>query len=152
VNVLQKNHVATMVLVVQPHALETGKVQVDAKAMAAGLQAEGHIALYGIYFDSGKSEVKAESAAQLGEMARLLQGDAGLKVYVVGHTDSQGSLDGNLALSRARAQAVVDALVRTHKVDARRLAAAGVASYAPVASNASEPGRAKNRRVELVLQ
>ena len=61
-------------------------------------------------------------------------------------------LDGNIALSRARAQAVMDALVKTYKLDAKRLAAAGVASYAPVASNASEAGRAKNRRVALVLQ
>jgi OOP family OmpA-OmpF porin len=152
VQVLQKNHVATLVAVIQPQALETGKVQVDAKAMAASLTAEGRVALYGLYFDSGRREVKPESSAQLGEMARLLQGDAKLKVYIVGHTDSQGTLDGNLALSRARAQAVIDALVREHKIDARRLAAAGVASYSPVASNASEAGRAKNRRVELVLQ
>ena len=57
-----------------------------------------------------------------------------------------------LILSRARAQAVVDALVKTHKIDIKHLAATGVASYAPLASNASEVGRAKNRRVELVLQ
>jgi flagellar motor protein MotB len=79
-------------------------------------------------------------------------GDPRLKVYIVGHSDNQGSLDSNLALSRARAQSVVDALVKGHKVDPKRLAAAGVASYTPAASNANDGGRAKNRRVELVAQ
>jgi outer membrane protein OmpA-like peptidoglycan-associated protein len=132
--------------------MDNGMVTVDAAALAKGLQADGKIALYGIYFDSGKSELKPESKAQLDEMARLLQGSAALRVYIVGHTDNQGALDANLALSRARAQAVVDALVRSYKIDGRRLAAAGVASYAPVASNADDAGRARNRRVELVLQ
>lgn len=149
---LADKHVATVVQIIQPQAMEAGKVTVDANALARGLQAEGKIALYGLYFDTGKSEVKPESQAQLGEMAKLLQASPALRVFIVGHTDNQGTLDANLALSRARAQAVVDALVKQHKVDARRLGAAGVASYAPVASNADEPGRAKNRRVELVLQ
>jgi outer membrane protein OmpA-like peptidoglycan-associated protein len=143
---------STYVQIVQPKAMETGKVTVDANAMSKGLHAEGKIALYGLFFDTGKSEIKPESKAQLDEMVKLLQASAALKVFVVGHTDNQGALDANLALSRARAQAVVDALVKTYKIDAKRFAAAGVANYAPVASNASEAGRAKNRRVELVLQ
>jgi OmpA-OmpF porin, OOP family len=151
-NVFADKHVATLVQIVQPQAMETGKVTVDAKAIASALQAEGKMALYGVYFDTGKSELKAESKAQLDEMAKLLQTSAALRVFVVGHTDNQGALDANLALSRARAQAVVDALVKTYKVDAKRLGAAGVASYAPVASNGSDTGRAKNRRVELVAQ
>lgn len=149
---LKGKYVATLVVIVQPKALETGKVQVDANALAKGLQAEGKIALYGIFFDTGKAEVKPESKAQLDEMAKLLQGDAALKVFVVGHTDNQGALESNLALSRARAQAVIDALVKGYKVDARRLAAAGVANYAPLAPNGADAGRARNRRVELVLQ
>ena len=146
----RKKYVATVVLVVQEKPLETGKVQVDAKAMAAGLQAEGRIALYGLYFDSGQSDIKSESKPQLDQMAKLLQSDPRLEVYIVGHTDNQGAVESNLALSRARAQSVIDALVRNYKVDARRLAAAGVANYSPVASNSAESGRAKNRRVELV--
>lgn len=149
---LADKHVATLVQIVQPQAMETGKVMVDANAIARGLQADGKIALYGIYFDTGKSELKPESKTQLDEMARLLQGNAALRVFIVGHTDNQGALDANLALSRARAQAVVDALVRNYKIDAKRLGAAGVANYAPVASNANDAGRAKNRRVELVAQ
>lgn len=149
---LADKHVATVVQIVQPQAMETGQVTVDAAAMARGLQADGKMALYGIYFDTGKSELKSESKAQLDEMAKLLQGNAALRVFIVGHTDNQGVLEANLALSRARAQAVVDALVKNHKIDAKRLGAAGVANHAPVASNASEAGRAKNRRVELVVQ
>ncbi|HMN94755.1 MAG TPA: OmpA family protein, partial [Hydrogenophaga sp.] len=63
-----------------------------------------------------------------------------------------GSLDANLALSLKRAEAVVAALVNTHRVDAKRLSARGVASLSPVAGNRTEAGRALNRRVEMVEQ
>jgi OOP family OmpA-OmpF porin len=56
------------------------------------------------------------------------------------------------ALSKARAQAVIDALVTGYKIDGKRLSASGVANYAPLASNVNENGRARNRRVEMVLQ
>lgn len=143
---------ATWLEFVEPKAMPTGQVTVDANAMQGALQAEGRIALYGIYFDTAKAELKPESKAQLDEMAKLLQAQPALKVYIVGHTDNQGSLDGNLALSQQRAQAVVAALSGSYKVDAKRLQARGVASLAPVAGNGGEPGRARNRRVELVAQ
>ncbi len=143
---------STYVQIVQPKAMETGKVAVDANAIGKGLQAEGKIALYGIYFDTGKSDIKPESKAQLDEMAKLLQANATLKIFIVGHTDNQGAVDANLALSRARAQAVADALVKIYKIDIKRLATAGVANYAPLGSNTSDVGRARNRRVELVVQ
>lgn len=143
---------AVAIQIIEPVAMQTGQVTVNADAMKQGLNTEGKIALYGLFFDTGKADIKPESKSQLDEMAKLLQGSPAFKVYIVGHTDNQGTLDSNIALSRARAQAVVDALVKTHKLDVKRLATAGVASYAPVASNASEAGRAKNRRVELVLQ
>ncbi len=149
---LADKYVATLVQIIEPRAMDTGMVTVDAAALAKGLQADGKIALYGIFFDTGKAELRPQSKAQLDEMAKLLQSSAALRVYIVGHTDNQGSVDANVSLSRARAQAVVDALVKTHRIDAKRLAAAGVASYAPVASNADEAGRARNRRVELVVQ
>ncbi len=143
---------AVAIQIIEPVAMQTGQVTVNANAMKQGLSTEGKIALYGLFFDTGKADIKPESKSQLDEMAKLLQGSPAFKVYIVGHSDNQGALDGNIALSRARAQAVVDALIKTYKVDTKRLAAAGVASYAPVSSNASEAGRAKNRRVELVLQ
>ena len=149
---LSGKYVATVVEIVEAKAMEADKVLVDANALTKGLQAEGKVALYGLYFDTGKSTIKPESKAQLDQMAKLLQSDGALKVHIVGHTDNQGTLDANLVLSEARAQAVVDALTTTYKVDARRLSAAGLASYTPLGSNATEIGRARNRRVEMVLQ
>jgi OmpA-OmpF porin, OOP family len=149
---LSEKYVATVVQIVEPKAMETGKVTVDASALARGLQSDGKIALYGVYFDTGKSELKPESKPQLDEMAKLLQSNAAMRVFVVGHTDNQGGLESNLALSRARAQSVIDALVKNFKIDVKRLSPAGVANYSPIASNANEIGRARNRRVELVVQ
>lgn len=74
------------------------------------------------------------------------------QVYIVGHTDSQGTLARNMALSQKRAEAVAQALLTEYKIDAGRLSAKGVASFAPVSSNGDAAGRVKNRRVELVKQ
>jgi OOP family OmpA-OmpF porin len=127
-------------------------VLADAGAFASGIKEAGHVAVYGIYFDTGKSDVKPESDAALKEIARLLSQEAKLKLYVVGHTDSVGQLDANMKLSQARAEAVVKVLTTRHGVAAARLKAAGAGPIAPVASNATEEGRASNRRVELVEQ
>lgn len=143
---------ATYLEIVEPQAMATGQVTVDAKALLSGLQADGKIALYGIYFDTNKAVLKPESQAQIAEMGRLLKAQPALKVYLVGHTDNQGGLDFNLGLSQQRAQAVLDALVQQQQIDPKRLSARGVASLVPVASHASDSGRARNRRVELVLQ
>jgi len=128
------------------------EVQADAAAFAEGLAATGHAAVYGIYFDTNKSEVKPESAGALGEVAKLLSKQPALKLLVVGHTDSVGALEANLKLSSARAEAVVKALTTTHGVAPARLKPQGAGPIAPVASNRTEEGRAKNRRVELVEQ
>lgn len=94
--------------------------------------------------------MKPESKAALDEIAKLLKLDPSLKLHVVGHTDNQGGLEPNFALSKARAQAVSNALQKDYSIAAARLSANGVSSLAPVASNADDAGRAKNRRVELV--
>jgi outer membrane protein OmpA-like peptidoglycan-associated protein len=143
---------AAVLLVAEPAPMESGKVVVNADAMNQALAADGKIALYGIYFDTGKAAVKPESRPQLEEMARLLQKTPSLKVLIVGHTDNQGAVDVNLTLSQRRAEAVIASLARDYKIDASRLRARGVANFAPVSSNATEAGRAKNRRVELVEQ
>jgi len=83
-------------------------------------------------------------------MARLLRDNPGLDVFIVGHTDSTGAFDHNMSLSKARADAVANALISQHGVAASRLQASGVGPLAPVATNDTEDGRAKNRRVELV--
>ncbi|MBW8844964.1 MAG: DUF4892 domain-containing protein [Burkholderiales bacterium] len=142
---------ATYVEIVEPKAMPTGQVTVDAKAIGQGLQAEGKVALYGLFFDTGKTDIKPESAAQLDQMATVLKAQPALKVLIVGHTDNVGAIDANLALSQGRAQAVVAALTQ-RGIAATRLQARGVANFAPVGPNTSDDGRAKNRRVEMVLQ
>ncbi len=124
----------------------------NADAFMNDLKATGHAAVYGIYFDTGKSDIKPESAQAIGEVAKLLKNAADLKVYVVGHTDNVGGLEANMKLSQSRADAVTQALIRDHGISASRLKAYGDGPYAPVSSNDTEEGRAKNRRVELVKQ
>ena len=143
---------ATFIQIVEPKAMPTGQVVVDAGTLQQSLQSAGKVALYGLYFDTGRAEIKPESKPQLDEMARLLQQQPGLKVYIVGHTDNQGSLDANVQLSQQRAAAVVSALASGYRLDPRRPVARGVANLAPVASNEAEDGRSRNRRVELVPQ
>lgn len=131
----------------------TGAIEnkmVDAAAMAKGLGEKGHIALYGIYFDTDKAVIKPESRPTLDEIAKLLRGAPQLSVIIVGHTDSQGAFDYNMDLSRRRAEAIAAELSSRYAIARTRLRTAGVGFLAPVGSNASEDGRALNRRVELV--
>jgi outer membrane protein OmpA-like peptidoglycan-associated protein len=127
-------------------------VVADASTMDKSIRESGKATLYGIYFDTGKADVKPESQAALKEIAKLLKTDADLKLYVVGHTDNTGTLEANMKLSQDRAVAVVNALVSNYSVGASRLKACGDGPTAPVASNDTEDGRALNRRVELVKQ
>lgn len=85
-------------------------------------------------------------------MARLLTADRNLRVTLVGHTDNEGSTEVNATLSRRRAEAVTAALVSQYRIEPARLRSAGVASWSPVATNRTEAGRARNRRVEMVEQ
>ncbi|HSA79077.1 MAG TPA: OmpA family protein [Nitrospirota bacterium] len=124
----------------------------NADAFSNDIKSTGHTAIYGIYFDTGKSEIKSESDAALSEIVKLLKKEEGLKLNVVGHTDNVGGMDSNIKLSQARAEAVVQALVGKYGIAANRLTAYGVGTLAPVASNKTEDGRGKNRRVELVEQ
>ncbi|MDD5394576.1 MAG: OmpA family protein [Thiothrix sp.] len=123
---------------------------VPAEDMGKGIGTDGHIALYGIYFDYDKADLKPDSKPQLEEIAKMLQADTALNVVVAGHTDNQGEIAYNLDLSKRRAESVVQALGKDYGVDAKRLTAQGVGMAAPVASNDAEEGRAKNRRVEIV--
>lgn len=128
------------------------EVTADAAAMAKGLKATGKVALYGIYFDTDKAELKPASTLALGEIAKLLRKDADLRIFVVGHTDNSGAFDHNLQLSQKRADSVVKALVSQHGIATTRLQAFGCGPASPVESNANDEGRAKNRRVELVVR
>lgn len=127
-------------------------VEANAEAMGNDIKTTGHVSVYGIYFDTGKSEIKPESDAAIAEIAKLLKNNNALMLYVVGHTDNTGSFDANMKLSKDRAAAVANSLGSKHGIASSRLKSYGVASLSPVASNKSEAGKAKNRRVELVEQ
>jgi OOP family OmpA-OmpF porin len=141
-----------MINIVEVKPMETGMVAVDAAALASDIGSSGHVAVYGIYFDTGKADLKPESEPTLQEIAKLLKENTALKLHVVGHTDNVGALAMNMDLSKRRAVAVMEELISKHRISAGRLNAEGVGPLAPVASNDSEEGRAKNRRVELVKQ
>lgn len=136
--------------IIQVSPMKQNMVLVKADEMAKKIAIDGRIALYGIYFDTDKATLKPESDSTLQEIATLLKQDSKLTLHVVGHTDNTGSFSHNLELSKHRADAVKTALSEKFGIAADRLTSNGVASLAPVASNANEEGRAKNRRVELV--
>jgi OOP family OmpA-OmpF porin len=124
----------------------------DASSLAKSIKESGKVAVYGIYFDTGKSILKPESQATLLEISKLLKADPNLKLYVVGHTDNTGIFEANTKLSMDRAVAVVNALVSQFSLSAARLKACGNGPTSPVASNDTEEGKALNRRVDLVKQ
>jgi OOP family OmpA-OmpF porin len=85
-------------------------------------------------------------------VAKLLKQDSSLKLFVVGHTANVGDVESGLKLSQARAAAVVKSLTAEHGIQADRLKPYGAGPYCPVATNTTEEGRSRNRRVELVQQ
>jgi outer membrane protein OmpA-like peptidoglycan-associated protein len=127
-------------------------IVVSADQIAKDIGAGGKVVFYGIYFDTDKATIKPESGPTLAEMAKWLKSNAATKVYIVGHTDMQGAHDHNMKLSRDRAASVVAALTGQHAIGKDRLAPDGAGPLAPVASNTDEAGRARNRRVEMVLR
>lgn len=122
----------------------------DADALRQEISLTGKATVHGIYFDTGKAVVKAESGPALAEVVKLLKTDSNMNIFVVGHTDSVGDFDYNLDLSLRRAAAVVEDLVSQHSVSRSRLEPHGVGALVPAAANTSEDGRARNRRVEIV--
>lgn len=136
--------------IVEIKAMREKMEVVEATTMQKALDATGHIALYGILFDHDSSRIRPESEIALVEIAKLLNMRPELKLFVVGHSDNQGTLDYNRTLSTQRAASVVRYLVRTGGIARERLAPHGLAFLAPLATNRTEAGKQKNRRVELV--
>jgi outer membrane protein OmpA-like peptidoglycan-associated protein len=125
---------------------------VPAEEMQSAISETGRVALYGIQFALDDATIQPESTPTLDEVARFLNANQDLMIVIVGHTDNQGTMPYNLDLSARRAQAVRDALVQDYAISADRLSHAGAGFLAPVASNASEDGRALNRRVEIIAR
>lgn len=136
--------------VIETKPLQNTLTVITSEEMNLDLSKTGKVALYGILFDLDKTEIKPESKPALDEIAKLLKQSPDLKLLVVGHTDNQGEIQYNYDLSRRRAESVVKALGANYGIAAERLSPYGVGMLAPAASNDSEEGRAKNRRVELV--
>lgn len=149
---VQPGQYGTWLNVIETKPMEAGLVTINAASLADDISRSGHVSVYGIYFDTAKADVKPESDATIKEIAKLLQQNASLKLHVVGHTDNTGDLASNMDLSKRRADAVAKVLTGKYNVAAARLHADGVGPLSPLASNKTEEGRAKNRRVELVEQ
>lgn len=136
--------------VVEVEAVETGMV--TAENISKGILSDGHIAVYDILFETEKSDIKPESEAALKNIAEYMKANPAKKFYIVGHTDNVGNFAENKTLSENRAKAVMNELITKYAVAPEQLSAHGVSSLAPVASNTSTEGKAKNRRVEIVEQ
>ena len=148
---IELNPIGTMytLLIVEVQKMQQDVVA-NADALKGGLADSGHVEVPGIFFDTAKSDIKPESGPAIDEIAKLLTNNPALKVGIVGHTDMVGDATANLKLSQARAQSVITDLVSRHGIAAARLVAFGAGPWAPVASNKTDDGRARNRRVELV--
>ena len=135
-------------VVVEEKEMETGLV--TAGSIIQDIESTGKVSIYGVYFDTDSAEIKSESEPTVKEIAKVLNDNPDLSIYIVGHTDSTGEFDYNMDLSERRAETLVDKLVEEYNINRNRLEPAGVGPLAPKASNEAEDGRAKNRRVELV--
>jgi OOP family OmpA-OmpF porin len=119
--------------------------------LAQSLQAQGHVTLSDLDFATGSSDLGPGPFASLTALAEFLKADATRQVALVGHTDTVGGLDPNIALSKRRAASVLERLVADYDVPRGQLAAEGMGYLAPIASNLTPEGREANRRVEAVL-
>jgi OOP family OmpA-OmpF porin len=123
----------------------------DEKSLLDRITESGHVPVRGLVFETGGAALSEDSVPALEILARFLASNPDLALAIVGHSDNQGSLDTNIALSKRRAEAVRAALIQ-RGVAADRLEAHGVGYLAPVSTNATDTGRSLNRRVELVLR
>jgi outer membrane protein OmpA-like peptidoglycan-associated protein len=131
----------------QLNVIDVG-AQNEAKALAAAIAKDGHVAIYGIYFDIDKDTLQPASDVALEHILQLLKSDPKLRVEVQGHTDNTGTAEHNQTLSEARAKSVQKWLV-AHGIAENRLVPKGYGDTKPVAKNDTPGGRAQNRRVEL---
>ncbi|WP_323765934.1 OmpA family protein [Marinovum sp.] len=123
----------------------------DSGAIAQQLETRGRVVLSDLSFQTGSATLGAGAFDSLAALARYLSDFPNRRIALVGHTDSVGALDNNIALSRQRAISVRDRLVRDHGVPSAQLEAGGMGYLAPLTSNLSAAGREANRRVEAVL-
>lgn len=119
--------------------------------LVATLLERGHVVLTDVRFATGSSTLAKGPNTQLSQLAQFLSDRPKARLALVGHTDAQGQLDTNVALSRKRAASVRNALIKEYGISAARLQAEGVGYLSPLTTNLSPEGREANRRVEAVL-
>lgn len=120
-------------------------------SLTQALETDGFAELDDLVFQTGSSNLGDGTFASLQTLADYLLDQPDLKIALVGHTDSEGSLDGNIALSKRRAGSVLERLVSEYNVPRSQLAAEGMGYLSPVANNRTEEGRRANRRVEVIV-
>ncbi|MBF9031289.1 OmpA family protein [Rhodobacterales bacterium HKCCE3408] len=119
--------------------------------LAGALTEIGRAPLPGVTFDYGATDLADTDLPILAELASYLEDNPGIRLTLVGHTDAEGGLAGNIAVSRARAQSVRRALIDDYGISGDRLSAEGIGYLMPLAPNTTEEGRDINRRVEAVV-
>lgn len=119
--------------------------------LATELTTAGHIVLQGLTFETGSAQLSNRPFDLLQSLADFLISNPSIQIGLVGHTDSSGSLDGNIALSKRRAGSVLERLAVDYGVPRRQMDAQGMGYLAPIASNLTESGRVANRRVEAII-
>jgi OOP family OmpA-OmpF porin len=134
----------------QPDDPQRGMIG-DLSELAERLVAQGHVILSDLDFSTGETTLGPGPFSSLEQLAQYLRSTPDQRIALVGHTDSVGTLESNVSLSRARAQSVMDRLVSGYGLEASRIEAEGMGYLAPVASNLTEQGRTTNRRVEAIL-
>jgi OmpA-OmpF porin, OOP family len=118
--------------------------------MRSKLLTEGKLVTHGIYFDSGSDKIKPESYGTLKEIAKVLSENSGVKVNIIGHTDSDGADASNLELSKKRSLSVKNILSSEFGIDASRMETDGMGESQPMDINTTPEGKANNRRVEFI--
>lgn len=108
------------------------------------------VTLGDVLFRSGETSLRTEAMESLVEVVDLLQSEPDKKIRIEGHTDSTGNSDANLRISQQRADSVLEALVSLG-VDASRVTSIGMGQDFPIATNETEEGKARNRRVDVIL-
>lgn len=137
-----------------PFTLEQSEIEnssSNSAPIAKQLDENGHATLAGLAFERGSARLGDGPFAVLEDLASYLSANPRIEVALVGHTDSEGSLDGNISLSKRRAGSVLERLVTEYGVPRSQISAEGMGYLSPIANNLTEAGRTANRRVEVII-
>jgi outer membrane protein OmpA-like peptidoglycan-associated protein len=133
-------------------SIRTVRIAESTPDFSRSIASSGRYVTHGILFDTDSDRIKPESGPVIKSIAAGLAADPALKLRIEGHTDSTGTAEHNLDLSKRRAEAVKAVLVSQFGIDAARLTTDGLGATKPIATNDTPQGRAQNRRVEFVRQ